>query len=466
MRTKLCLGLGLLYVSGTVTAASQPDIIYILADDLGYADVGFNGSDIQTPNLDRIAREGVHLENYYVCPVSSPTRAGLMTGRYPIHFGLMRGVVKPDQKFGLSIDEEMLPEMLAKAGYDSRGCFGKWHLGHLESKYHPHNRGFTQYVGCLNGSIDHFKKIRNGQLDWHHNGDVLVEEGYATDLIAKHTVEFIESSPTDKPYFAYVAFTAPHAPLQAKEEDIAKYPHRKGAKQKYAAMVDCMDQNIGKILEAVEKRGNLDNTLIIFSSDNGGVFDGGADNGLMRSGKTYTYEGGIRVAACAMWKDGGVAGGKVIRERMGYIDLFPTLRAIAYEGQKIPADKNPLDGENVIDYMRGERRAKSRMWYSYIDYDSKTMIERLGVNYGDWKLVVTRPAPDNDQTPLPETTYELFKLNENNQELECVENTKIEKKLSKGLDKFMTFKQSTRVGRSLDGIKNFKPPLNWYVEND
>ncbi len=444
-------------------ANTQPDIIYILADDLGYGDVGFNGSDIKTPNIDKIAQQGVQLQNYYVCPVSSPTRAGLITGRYPINFGMMRGVVKPQHEYGVDTQEEMLPEMLAKAGYESRAAFGKWHLGHLNSQWHPHNRGFTEYIGCLNGAVDYFDRVRDGQPDWHHNGETLTEKGYTTDLIGNHAVEFIKKAPADKPFFAYVAFTAPHAPLRAKDEDIAKYPNRKGKKQIYAAMVDCMDQNIGKILEAVEKRGNLDNTLIIFSSDNGGKI-GACDNGDMRGGKALTYEGGIRVAACAMWQKGDIKGGGVIRERIGYIDIFPTLRAIAYEGRQIPADKKPLNGENVLDYMRGNKRPENRMWYSYIDLDKNAKMERLGVNYGDWKLVVTRPAPDNKKVPLPKTTCELFKLNEKNQEKITVNNKEIEDIMLNGLNDFMSLKLPNQIKRGNDVASSFKAPLNWYVK--
>ncbi|MFI3331434.1 MAG: sulfatase-like hydrolase/transferase [Rikenellaceae bacterium] len=460
MKTRLIAGISLLAHPLAGIAYEKPDIIYILADDLGFADVGFNGSDIQTPNLDRIARQGVQLNNYYVCPVSSPTRAGLMTGRYPIHFGMMRAVVKPDLNFGVDTNEEMLPEMLAKAGYDYRGAFGKWHLGHHQTKWLPHNRGFTQFIGCYNGAIDYFKKTRNKTPDWHHNGKPLKEAGYSTDLIGQHTVEFIESVPKDKPYFAYVAFNAPHAPFDAKPEDIAKYPNIEDKKKRYAAMVDCMDQNIGKILEAAEKRGNLDNTFIVFSSDNGGV-KAIANNGLMRSGKTYTYEGGIRVAACAMWEKGGITGGKIIRERMGYIDMFPTFKHVAYNGKKMPKAKNPLDGENVLDLMKGKKRTKDRIWFSYLDYDSKTKTERLGVNYGDWKLVVMRPAPDNNK-PGVATVCELFKLDDKNQEVTVVENKEMEAKLLKSLEEFLSDnKQKKQVGRSGDGIKGFKPEPDW-----
>ncbi|MFR9621048.1 MAG: sulfatase-like hydrolase/transferase [Rikenellaceae bacterium] len=463
MKTKHLLAAAVA-VAPSVVMASQPDIIYILADDLGYADVGFNGSDIQTPNIDRIARQGVQLQNYYVCPVSTPTRAGLMTGRYPIQFGLMRGVIKPYMDFGLDLDEQLLPEMLAEAGYNHRGCFGKWHLGHARSEWWPHNRGFTEFVGCLNGALDFFNHTRDGELDWHHNGESLHEEGYATDLIANHAIEFIESVPIDEPYFAYIPFNAPHAPIQAKKEDIAKYPNRSGKSATYAAMVDCMDQNIGRILEVVEKRGNLDNTIIIFSSDNGGT--GSADNGVMRGSKTYTYEGGIRVAACAMWPAGEVSGGQIITERMGYIDIFPTLRAAAYDGVAIPADHKPLDGRDVMPLMQGEQwRGKDRMWFSYLDHTDDSRMERLGVNYGKWKLVVTRPAPDNQQQPQPETLCELFELNEQNQELEVVENSKMEKLLLKELKRFLAQKQQARVGRhTVADQKSFEAPFEWRVK--
>ena len=375
----------------TKESNTKPNIIVILADDLGYADVGFHGSDIQTPNIDRIANEGVKLESFYAAPVCSPTRAGLMTGRYPIRFGMMRAVIPPYRDFGLNPNEDMLPEMLARAGYERRGCFGKWHLGHQREKWLPRNQGFTHFMGCYNGAVDYFTHEREGEVDWHRNEQTIFEEGYATDLIADEVIRFINETPRDEPYFAYIPFTAPHSPFQAKEEDIAKYTHRpEGKRRIYAAMVDAMDQNIGRILKTIEKRGDLENTFILFASDNGGVKNVG-DNNPMRGNKFDVFEGGTRVVAAAMWPKGGISGGQTTSQQMGYIDLFPTLKAISGLTEKAQL---PLDGINAIPAMQG-KSIGSRTWFSYID-QSPQKIERFSLHRDSLKLIVQQSAPDKE----------------------------------------------------------------------
>jgi arylsulfatase B len=366
----------------------KPNILIIVADDLGFGDVGFHGSDIKTPNIDRIAKDGVELDNFYSCPMCSPTRAGLMTGRYPLRFGLMRAVVPPYRVFGLSTEEETIAEMVEKAGYSYRGITGKWHLGHHQQKWLPTNRGFTFFEGCHNGAIDYFTHIRNGEPDWHENDQPSSKQGYSTDLIGQAAVGFIESVPENEPFFLYVPFNAPHSPFQAKPEDIAKYPEREGDRQIYAGMVDCMDQNIGKIIKCIEDREQLGNTFILFFSDNGGVLRV-ASNGNLRGAKLTPFQGGIRVAAAAMWKDGGVSGGKVIEELMGYIDVFPTIMEVS-NSNGIPV--NELDGINVLPAMKGEK-LNNRSWYTYFD-QSNARAEKLAINNNDWKLVLERNAPD------------------------------------------------------------------------
>ena len=205
---------------------SVPNIVLILADDLGWDDVSFHGQQIKTPNLDRLTREGVELSRFYVCPICSPTRAGLMTGRYPIRYGLMRAVLPPWREGGLDLDEVTLPQVLARAGYKHRGIFGKWHLGHSDVKYHPLRRGFTEFVGHYNGAIDYFTHEREGELDWHRGYESNHDKGYSTDLIADAAVDFIRRHAADNaPFLCYVPFNAPHSPLQAKEEDLDTYAH-------------------------------------------------------------------------------------------------------------------------------------------------------------------------------------------------------------------------------------------------
>ena len=386
----------------------KPNILIILADDLGYADVGYNGSDIRTPNIDRIASEGIILDQYYSCPMCFPARAGIMTGRYPIRYGLMHSAISPQAEFGLSTNEETIPEMLTKAGYDYRGIVGKWHLGYRRQEWHPYNRGFTYFKGCLNGAVNYFNRNLSvgpgieGDVDWYLKDQQIREEGYTTDLIGKTAVEFITSVPIDKPFFLYVPFTAPHGPLQAKQEDMDKYPNREGAKRIYAGMVDNLDQNIGKILSCLERRGQLDDTFILFCSDNGGLLKG-ASNGELRGGKLTPYQGGIRVVAAARWPAGGVSGGNTIGERVGYIDIFPTIMSIAgYNGFY----KNKLDGQDILEILKGGTIA-DRDWFTYEDQNDNK-IEDLAINTNQWKLIITRPAPDNDIGTSP--VYELFRI--------------------------------------------------------
>ena len=193
----ICVSLGVASAQG-----DKPNIVIIVADDLGWQDVSFHGGDIRTPNIDRIAREGVELDRFYVAPVCSPTRAGLMTGRWPIRFGVMRTVFPPWRKGGLDTSEVTLADVLAKAGYEHRGVFGKWHLGHSDIKYHPLRRGFTEFIGQYNGAVDYFTREREGEMDWHTGYQSNYDKGYSTDLTADAAVRFIgKRAGGDAPFF-------------------------------------------------------------------------------------------------------------------------------------------------------------------------------------------------------------------------------------------------------------------------
>ena len=439
----------------------KPNIVIIVADDLGWNDVGYHGSEIKTPNIDRLAAEGVRLERFYACPICSPTRAGLMTGRWPLRFGIMRAVIPPWRKYGLPDDEETLAKMLAGAGYRRRACFGKWHLGHCHKRYHPLNRGFTRFYGCYNGAIDYFTHLREGELDWHRDHAPARESGYSTNLLAAEAAKFIADGPADEPFLLYLPFNAPHTPLQAPEEYLRRYAHLKGRRRTYAAMVACMDDGIGRVLDALERKGIADNTLVWFFSDNGG--GAGADNTPLRGGKQTLFEGGIRVAASARWPAGGLRGGRKVSAVMGYIDVLPTLRRIVGAGRH---EGKPLDGVDVYDALAGRGEPPKRKWYSYWA-QSGEQSERLAVIAGDWKLVregppILGPAPAGRAGGKGAKLF-LFRINEDpNEKVNLADrHPDVVRALLEDLKAFRALRYEKGLPPYGQGRKGFQAPKDW-----
>ena len=410
--------LGLLLVVGASCAAGQPNIVLILADDLGWNDVSYHGGRIPTPNIDRIASEGVELDRFYACPVCSPTRAGLMTGRYPIRFGMQRAVCRPFLKVGVPPSEETLPEMLGRAGYRHRGIAGKWHIGHAFRQFHPLNQGFGSFVGHYNGNIDYYTHRREGELDWHRGFEPNYDQGYSTDLIADESVRFIKEFAGDGPFFLYVPFNAPHTPLQVPDRWLAPFLDVENERRRvYMAMVASMDDAIGRILEALRHYGVENDTLVWFASDNGG--QALADNSPLRSGKGTVYEGGIRVLAAVRWPAGLPGNGRKVTGLVSYLDVFPTLRRVAgLEPGGGPGE--PLDGEDMVDLILGREQPRSRRFFSYYERYGD---EQLAVIDGDWKLVrrgppilgrnpADAPPPSFRRRPPTAERIELFNLAE------------------------------------------------------
>src|SRR5947209_10938180 len=192
----------------TAQQGKKPNIVYIISDDQGWKDVGFHGSDIKTPNIDKLAAEGARLEQFYAQPMCTPTRAALMTGRYPLRYGLQSGVIPSGGSYGLATDEYTLPQMLKDAGYET-AMVGKWHLGHAKTEYWPRQRGFDSFYGALVGEIDHFKHASHGVMDWYRNNKPLKEPGYDNILFGNEAVKVIEGHGGKAPLFLYLAFTAP-----------------------------------------------------------------------------------------------------------------------------------------------------------------------------------------------------------------------------------------------------------------
>lgn len=367
----------------------KPNIVYIVADDLGRKDVGFHGSDIKTPNIDRLAATGARLEQFYAQPMCTPSRAALMTGRYPHRYGLQTAVIPSAGKYGLVTDEWLLPQALKEAGYTT-AIVGKWHLGHADRKYWPRQRGFDYQYGPLLGEIDYFTHAAHGSIDWFRNNQLVREPGYATTLLGKDAARLIENPATRQPFFLYLTFTAPHAPYQAPQEYLDRYkqiadPNRRA----YAAMITAMDDEIGRVLDALDRRRIRENTLVVFQSDNGGPrsakvtgevnTSGGeipADNAPYRDGKASLYEGGTRVVAVANWP-GHIKPG-VVDHPIHIVDMFPTLVRLAGAST---AKCKPLDGMDVWPAI-SEGKPSPR---AEVVYDIEPF--RAAVRQGDWKLV-------------------------------------------------------------------------------
>lgn len=374
--------------------APRPNIVYIVADDLGFADAGYQGSPIPTPALDALAQTGAELTNFYVQPMCTPTRAALMTGRYPLRYGLQMGVIPGAGTYGVPLDEYMLPQMLRDAGYRT-AMVGKWHLGHSDAAFWPMQRGFDSFYGATVGEIDHFTHESHGIPDWYRDNAPLEEEGYDNLLFADEAVRVIEGHDGSEPLFLYLAFTAPHTPFQAPQDYLDRFPDIADPNARaYAAMISVMDDGVARVVAALEAKGMRDDTLIVFHSDNGGVVnalfagdtkvEGGlpASNAPLRDGKGTVYEGGTKVAAVANWPDRVQPG-----EHAGLIhvvDMFPTLAGLA--GGSTVASK-PLDGMDVWPAI-AEGAPSPR---TEIVYNVDPLIG--AVREGDWKLVWKAALP-------------------------------------------------------------------------
>jgi arylsulfatase A-like enzyme len=369
----------------TGAGEKRPNIVFVLLDDLGFTDVGFNGGDIKTPNIDRLAKSGAKLSGFYVQPVCSPTRAALMTGRYPMRYGLQVGVVRPWAQYGLPLEERTLAQALRQAGYFT-ALIGKWHLGHFRRAYLPTMRGFDHQYGHYNGALDYFTHLRDGGFDWHRDDKVSKDEGYTTKLLGDEAVRVIDKHATKTPLFLYLAFNAPHAPLEALPEHLKLYEHVTDKKRRtYSAMVHAVDEQIGRLIAALEKRGMLENTIIVFSSDNGGPLNLGATNGRLRGGKGSLYQGGVLAAACVSWP-GHIRGGTTIAEPLHMVDWYPTLIKIA--GGSLE-QKTPLDGKDIRGVLTDGQKSP------HADILLNATPNGGALRMGDWKIVLNGNTRDN-----------------------------------------------------------------------
>ena len=396
-----CIGFIALAIGGIAGASAdettKPNVVYIVADDLGWKDVGFHGSDIKTPNIDKLAQTGARLEQFYAQPMCTPTRAALMTGRYPLRYGLQTAVIPSGHTFGLATDEWLLPQALKEAGYET-AIIGKWHLGHSDRKYWPRQRGFDYQYGPLIGEIDYFTHKQHGVLDWYRNNKPIKEVGYSTTLLGDDAVRLLTAHDPAVPLCLYLTFNAPHTPYQAPQAYLDRYKKiADPSRRAYAAMITAMDDEIGRVVAALDKKGMRDNTLIVFQSDNGGtrnaMFAGEGDmskikipvdNGPYRDGKGSLYEGGTRVVALANWP-GHIKAGSTVDAMMHVVDMYPTLVGLA--GASTGKSK-PLDGMNVWSTIsEGKPSPRTEIVYNVEPF-------RAGIREGDWKLIWRAPLPE------------------------------------------------------------------------
>jgi arylsulfatase A-like enzyme len=400
-------GLGRL-ASTSAATTSRPNIVFIIADDMGWADVGYHGSNIETPNIDRLARQGVRFNQHYVMPTCTPTRVGLLTGRYPSRYG----VTSPDYGKLFDDDTVTLAEALRRSGY-ATGISGKWHMG-SPPEWTPRRYGFDSSYGYFHGQIDPYTHhYKTGARSWHRNDEYVDEEGHATDLITDEAVRIIESK-HDRPFFLYVAYSVPHYPLDEPAKWTARYKGRfdSPSRRWLAASITHMDHGIGRIVGALDRRGLRKNTLVVFVSDNGGQkswhsesqYKGRyadkphtvlGDNRPLRGWKGDVYEGGIRVPALANWP--GVLDPGQLDAPIHIVDWMPTLCALAGFA---PDRDLAWDGRNVWRSIRSGRAApEPRSFYWETPSHS-------AVRQGDWKLIARNRNDDVELYNLRPDPYE------------------------------------------------------------
>lgn len=377
----------------TGAAARPPNVVLIYADDLGYGDLGCYGSNIRTPNLDRMAAEGIRFTHFYSGnPVCSPSRAALLTGRYPTRAGVPR-VLFPKDTTGLPDSEVTVAQMLKARNYKTM-CVGKWHLGHLP-RYLPTSRGFDEYFG-----IPYSNDMTPRPL--LHNTKTVEEPATLETLTPRyteHALRFIENS-KDSPFFLYMPHTYPHIPLAASERFRGKSPLGL-----YGDVIEELDWSVGEVLRTLKKHGLDDNTLVLFSSDNGPWYQGSP--GRLRGRKGMTWEGGQRVPFLARFP-GRIPAGRVCPGVSSVMDMLPTLARLC----EVPLPENPVDGIDIWPLLSGQKQQLEREALLYFDN-----VHLQCARWGRWKLHVARynsvaysPAPPGGRLNLPLKSPELYDL--------------------------------------------------------
>ena len=466
--------------SAQVAASERPNIVVIVADDLGWADVGYHGGNIDTPSLDRLAEQGVQLNRFYTTPICSPTRAALMTGRDPIRLGVAYGVIMPWDNIGVNPAEHFMPESFGAAGYQT-AMVGKWHLGHAQMTYHTNERGFDHFYGHRHTEVGFYPPFANvGGKDFQVNGVTADDEGYEKYLLADEVSRYIRERDTQKQFFIYMPFIAPHTPLDAPAELQEKYKDidtdlpparsnqtdstrriskmlmRESARPMYAAVVDGMDQAIGQVLDTLDEEGLSDNTIVLFFSDNGGAAYsyGGADNAPLRGGKGETFEGGIRVVSLMRWPE-KLQGGQIFDQVMTVMDVFPTLADAA--GVE-PLNTFEFDGSSLwpsISEGATHSREDMVMFASEIPIYGSFKLTAFD---DTWKLV---QEMEQDQLSTTVTNY-LFKITDDPNEYNNL--------AAEYPDKVFSMSKAISEWRALHPVSGTRsvliPPPGWRAPTD
>lgn len=394
------------------TITSPPNVILIVADDMGWNDVSYHGSEINTPTIDRLAQSGVELNRFYVHPTCSPTRSSLMTGKAALRLGFLNPLGKNNKK-GLPLSEKIMPEYFKELGYQTN-LIGKWHLGRFTKEQWPYNRGFDHFYGYLGGGIGHYDHVHGGGLDWQRNGENLREEGYSSHLLTAEAIKIINDKPSDQPLFLEVCYAAPHLPNEAPESTVARHSHLPDEKrQLHAAMVSEVDKGIEQIYKALEDKGLLENSIIWFTSDNGGlnskavskkmldginklkstlgtpipidffeffrrnIENGAADNSPLRRGKGSIYEGGVRVPSFIYAPH--LLQARKVEDRLTVNDVLPTLAgAVGFDNFNF----ENIDGANQWAFLSGQTNQAIATNYITHSIDAEAYYK------DNWKLIV------------------------------------------------------------------------------
>ncbi|MCP4752279.1 MAG: arylsulfatase [Proteobacteria bacterium] len=398
------------FFAGTAQA-SKPNVVVIIADDMGWNDVGYHGSEIKTPTIDALANEGVELDRFYAHPTCSPTRGALMTGQSPIRLGIS-GPLSKNNPSGLPLSVDIMPQYFKKAGYQT-ALVGKWHLGRFAEEYWPQNRGFDHFYGYLTGGVGHYNHVHGGALDWQRNGESLREEGYSTHLLTDESIKLIKDRDPNKPFFMVTSYAAPHMPNEAPEVTVSQYSNLENEfRRLHAAMVTEMDSGIKRIIDTLKNEGMLDNTIVWFLSDNGGmnfdaaskplqdlavnlpkifgtplpikilefgrtnIMESAADNSPLKRGKTSIMEGGIRVPSFIYAPQ--ILIRHKVDHRITVEDVLPTLVAAA----GLDTVKNQaIDGVEAWSSLTRRSTPKARGFITH-GWDGEAYLK------GDWKLIV------------------------------------------------------------------------------